>query len=556
MNTTEETLFNVAAYLETSARDYPFRPAVIYPEGRDKNGKVSYTHYTFEQLLSETRRIAKALEKYGIKKGTKTVLMVKPSLEFFALTFALFQAGVVPVLVDPGLGIKNLKVCIAEVKPEAFIGIEKAHIARVLFGWGKDSITKLVTVGKKLFWGGITLEELKNTVTDWDDYQMVKSEAEDIAAIVFTSGSTGVPKGVIYNHRNFYAQIQSFKNTYNMKAGEIDLPTFPLFALFNPALGMTAIIPDMDFTKPASVDPLKIIEAIENFGVTHMFGSPALINKVSRYGAEHKVKFKSLKRVLSAGAPVPYETLARFKQMLPDDGEIHTPYGATECLPITTISGAEIINETKDITAQGKGVCIGRVMYGLDIKIIKITDDPIPEWNDNLVLPNFEVGEIVVKGDNATRSYYNREESTKLAKIYEPNNEFRHRMGDLGYYDDKGRVWFCGRKTHRVVTNKSTFFTITCEAIYNTHPDVYRSALVGVKINNEMTPLICIELEANSKNKDKEQIKKELLDIANKFDHTKEIKHILFHDSFPVDIRHNSKIFREKLAVWSESQLK
>lgn len=558
MNTTENKLINIASLLEESAKKYPYRHAIVVPHGRDKNGKVSYTHYTFEQLWKETKIIAKALNKYGITKGTKTVLMVKPSLDFIALVFALLAGGIVPVIIDPGLGIKNLKVCISEVEPTAFIGITKAHIARLIMGWGKETINKFVTVGgKKLFWGGVTLEELKASVNyNADDYSIVKTDPEDIAAIVFTSGSTGVPKGVVYNHKNFYAEVLTLRDTYDLKPGEVDLPTLPVFALFDPAWGVTSVIPDMDFTKPALVDPKKIIEAVEDFGVTHMFGSPALINRVGRYGEENKVKLKSLKRVLSAGAPVPYKVLERFKKMLTDEAEVYTPYGATECLPVTSMATADILKETRFLTAQGKGVCIGRAVVGVDIKIIKISDEPISTWDDSLIIKDGEIGEIVVKGDNVTQYYYNRKESTALAKIYEKDGkELRHRMGDLGYFDEQGRIWFCGRKAHRVITENGTYFTIPCEAIYNTHADVYRSALVGAKINGKMTPVICIEVDQNSKNKNKDTIKKELLEIASKFDITKEIKYILFNDSFPVDIRHNSKIFREKLAVWAEKEL-
>ena len=556
MNIAEEKLINIASLLEESAEKYPYRPAIIFPEGKDRNGKVSYTHYTFEQLFKETKLIAKALEKYGITKGTKTVLMVKPSLDFIALVYALLSAGIIPVIIDPGLGIKNLKTCIAEVEPTAFIGVTKAHVARIIMGWGKGTINKLITVGgNKLFWGGLTLEELKQTVSNADDYKIMKTDGEDTAAIVFTSGSTGVPKGVVYTHKNFYAEVLTLRDTYGLKPGEVDLPTLPVFALFDPAWGVTSVIPDMDFTKPAEVDPKKIIQAIEDFGVTHMFGSPALVNRVGRYGEENKIKLPSLKRVLSAGAPVPSKVLARFKGMLLEDAEIYTPYGATECLPVTSIGTNEILGETKALTDQGKGVCIGRAVQGVEISVIKISDDVVSQWNDDLKLKTGEVGEIVVKGDNVTKSYYNRKESTDLAKIYEKDGkELRHRMGDLGYFDEKGRIWFCGRKAHRVITDNGVYFTIPCEAIYNTHQDVYRTALVGVKINGKMNPVICIEVDQNSKTKNKDSIKKELFEISNKFEHTKSIKHILFHDSFPVDIRHNSKIFREKLAVWAETQ--
>ncbi|MBC7473178.1 MAG: AMP-binding protein [Candidatus Sericytochromatia bacterium] len=544
---------NIVSALDTIIESHPNKHAILFPESRDKNDQVNYTSYTFKELIEQSNIIAGGLEKFGIKKGCRTVLMVKPTLEFFALTFALFKAGIVPILIDPGMGIKNLKTCIAEAEPEAFIGIPKAHIARVLLGWGKNTIKKNVTVGKKFLWDGVTLEDIKSQGSK--NYNNALTLERDMAAILFTSGSTGIPKGVIYNHGNFASQIESLKKIYDMQPGEIDLPTFPLFALFDPALGMTTVIPEMDFTKPAQADPKKLIYAIERFGITNMFGSPALINTLSRYGVKNNIQLPTLKRVISAGAPVPANTMERFKKMLSKDAQIFTPYGATECLPICSIGSNEILSETRYLTEKGLGVCVGSKVDSVELEIIAITDEPIKEWSELLKIPVGQIGELVVKGKAVTESYYNRPKSNELAKIND-SGKIRHRMGDLGYFDAQGRVWFCGRKAHRIITEKDTLYTIPCESIFNTHPSVYRSALVGVKINNKIEPIICIELEPEMKNTNKDTLKKELLEISAKFEHTKNIKTVLFHDSFPVDIRHNAKIFREKLAVWAEKKLK
>ena len=542
---------NIASHLPAMARHQPHRKAVVFPESRDFAGDAVYTHYTFHKLDNESDRIAAGLIGYGITRGMRTVLMVTPSLDFFALTFALFKIGAVPVLVDPGMGVKNLGKCLAEAEPEAFIGIPKAHLARLFLRWSRNTIKRLITVGSNPFWGGQTLDAIRANVPQDHGFKMAETQSHEVAAILFTSGSTGVPKGVVYTHGIFDDQVKKLKAVYDIQPGEIDLPTFPLFALFAPALGMTAIIPDMDFTRPAKVDPNKIAEAIENFGVTQMFGSPALINRVGRYGVEHGFNFPTLKRVISAGAPVPAAVLERFSQLLPKETQIFTPYGATESLPVASIGSHEILRETTEQTNRGAGVCVGKPVAGINLKIIKITDDPITEWTDELELPTGEIGEITVQGTNVTREYFNRESSTKLAKIADPrNNGFYHRMGDVGYLDDQGRVWMCGRKSHRVITKEGTLFTIPCEAIFNTHPRVFRSALVGVVD----IPVLCVELESDARSCDRKLIKQELMEIASKHDLTKRIGRILFHDSFPVDIRHNAKIFREKLAVWAQRQ--
>ena len=542
---------NIASHLPAMARHQPHRQAVVFPQGRDSSNHVSYTHLTFRQLDDESDRLAAGLIAHGIKRGTHTVLMVTPSLDFFALTFALFKIGAVPVLVDPGMGVRNLGKCLVEARPEAFIGIPKAHLARLLFRWSRDTIKHLVTVGSNPFWGGPTLDIIRAGVPKEHGFKMADTRSEEVAAILFTSGSTGIPKGVVYTHGIFDDQVKKLKNVYQIQPGEIDLPTFPLFALFAPALGMTAIIPDMDFTRPAQVDPVKIAEAIEDFGVTQMFGSPALINRVSRFGVEHGFRFPTLKRVISAGAPVPPVVLERFSRMIPEDTQIFTPYGATESLPVASIGSHEILRETTEHTNRGAGVCVGQPVAGINLKIIKITDDPIAEWSDDIELPMGEIGEITVQGTNVTREYFNRESSNRLAKIADPkNNSFYHRMGDVGYRDDHGRVWMCGRKSHRVVTPDGTLFTIPCEAVFNTHPKVFRTALVGVK----KQPVLCVELEADAQDENQATIKRELLEIGANNELTKTIKRVHFHPAFPVDIRHNAKIFREKLALWAQGQ--
>ena len=544
---------NIASALDETAAKTPDKIAIYYPQNRDSNGEVNYITYTFSELLKQSNIIASGLESYGIKKGTKAVLMVKPSLEFFALTFALFKAGIVPVMIDPGMGTKNLKTCIAEAEPDAFIGIPKAHLARVLFGWGKKTIKKNVTVGKKLFWSGVTLEHIKGVGKA--EYQNAQNHKEDMAAILFTSGSTGVPKGVIYNQDNFSSQIAMLKELYKISPGEIDLPTFPLFALFDPALGMSTVIPEMDFTAPAKADPEKLIYAIKRFGITNMFGSPALLNTLSRYGEKNNIKLPSMKRIISAGAPVSATILERTTKMLTDEARIFTPYGATEALPICSIDNQQILNETRELTDIGKGVCVGLPVKGIKVEVIKITDEPIENWDEDLKVKDGEIGEIVVKGDNVTLAYYNREKSNKIAKIKDVDGTIKHRMGDLGYFDDEGKLWFCGRKAHRVITADETLFTITCESIFNTHEDVFLSALVGVSLKGKTVPVICIELEKNSSNYEINRIQKELLQLAQEYEHTKNIKKVLFHEAFPVDIRHNAKIFREKLAIWAEKNL-
>src|SRR5690606_12281602 len=302
---------------------------------------------------------------------SRTVVMVRPSPEFFLVLFALFKAGAVPVLVDPGIDRRALKQCLDEAQAEAFIGIPLAHVARRLLGWAA-SAKKLVTVGTRMGWGGTTLAAVERAGRGAGP-QLADTGGEEVAAILFTSGSTGVPKGVVYRHRHFVAQINMLGRAFGIEAGGVDLPTFPPFALFDPALGLTSIIPDMDPTRPARADPRRLHDAISRFGVTQLFGSPALVGVLARYGKP----LPGVRRVLSAGAPVPSDVVARMRELLPADGEIWTPYGATECLPVAVIEGREL-QQTRDATDAGAGTCVGRPVPPNDVRIIAISDAPIP----------------------------------------------------------------------------------------------------------------------------------------------------------------------------------
>jgi len=543
---------NIASHLPTIANLQADTLAVA----EQKSGQ----QYTYRQLDDASDIIAKGLMASGIGKGVRTVLMVTPGLDFFALVFALFKVGAILVAVDPGIGTKQLGKCLTEAEPEAFIGSRKAHIARRIFGWARKTIKTNIIVDPGLmpnaFYGRNikNLKDLKQLGAISNKPAEINTVADDIAAILFTSGSTGIPKGVVYTHANFNAQVSTLKNLYHIQPGEIDLSTFPLFALFGPAMGMASIVPDMDFTRPGSVDPVKIFSAIEKYKVTTMFGSPALLNRVGRYGEQQNKKLPGMKRILSAGAPVPAKIIKRITDMLNDGVQVFTPYGATESLPVSSIGSDEVLGSTCHETEKGKGICVGFPVENIDLKIINISDDPITDWHDNLILDRHIIGEIAVKGPQVSKAYYARQQATEMAKINYPAGGFYHRMGDTGYLDEQGRLWFCGRMTQRVVTNNETLFTIPCEGIFNAHTKIFRTALVGINIDGQTNPVICVELEPGNMNEDQEIITTELLKIGAQFEQTKNIHHVLFHPAFPVDIRHNAKIGREKLAVWAEKE--
>ncbi len=541
------------------AAAFPDRPALHIPIGNVRHaGDTPHLTLNFAELNADTDALAHGLESVGIRRGTRVALMVPPGRDFFALTFALLKVAAIPVLIDPGMGVRNLGKCLGEAEPEAFVGVAKAHLARRLFGWARKSIRATVNVGRRRFFCTRGVGELRRNARP---YQMPEVAASDPAAILFTSGSTGVAKGVEYTHGIFAAQVEMLKDTYSIQPGEVDLCTFQLFALFGPALGMAGVVPDMDATRPATMDPKKALAQIRQFGVTNLFGSPAVIRRMASLSEPEAsatvnpnpsltlpARMSTLRRVISAGAPATPAVLERFVRLLPPGVQVFTPYGATEALPVSNIGSDEILTETRHLTDQGRGVCVGRPVKGMTVHVIAISDDPIPTWDATLQLKVNQVGEFVVRGPVVTKRYFHRDEATKLAKIHDPaTGGTLHRMGDVGYIDEQGRMWFAGRKSHRVETPHGTLFTDMVEPVFNTVPWVARTALVGVTRNGVTYPVLCVE--------PKSAVKSDGWDLAAlraagaRHDHTRRIDTFPLVMEFPVDVRHNSKIFREKLAV-------
>jgi acyl-CoA synthetase (AMP-forming)/AMP-acid ligase II len=551
---------NIAAALPRLAATQPDRIAMRCPGSRGADGLARYDiTLSYAELDARSDAIAAGLAKRGVVRGTRTVVMVRPSPEFFLLMFALFKAGAVPVLVDPGIDRRALRQCLDEARPQAFIGIPLAHAARKLLGWAKSArIT--VTTGARAWLGETTLTQVEREGAG-AAAQLAPTAPDDVAAILFTSGSTGVPKGVVYRHRHFIAQAAMLRDAFGIVPGGVNLPTFPPFALFDPALGVTSILPDMDPTRPAKADPRKLHDAIARFGIDQLFGSPALMTVLARYGKP----LPTLQRVMSAGAPVPADVVATLRELLPGDALLWTPYGATECLPVAMVEGREL-EATRTATEAGAGTCVGRPVAPNEVRIIGISDAAIPEWSDGLCLPPGEVGEITVAGPTVTDTYFNRDAQTRLAKIREllptspasasadPAERIVHRMGDVGWLDAEGRLWFCGRKSHRVETAAGPLYTEQVEPVFNTHPDVRRTALVGVGEPGAQVPVLCVELADGVHRRAWPRIERELGEIAAAHPHTAGIARFLRHTGFPVDIRHNAKIGREKLALWAAKQ--
>lgn len=561
---------NIARHLSTMAAMQPGRPALMIPRGRLEDESIDYLTLSFADLDREVDAWVARLQARGVRRGDRTLVMVRQGLPLIASVFALFKLGAVPVVIDPGMGLRAFLRCVRHTRPRVLVGIPLAMMISRVALRAFSSVRVRISADRRLTGrltravGGNRMRSGELNTTAGDDPPV--GGASELAAILFTSGSTGAPKGVCYTHGMFDAQVATIRQTYAIEPGEIDLPLLPIFALFNPALGMTTVVPEINPSRPASLDPAAIVRAIRQENVTNSFGSPTLWRIIAEHAAARSITLPSLRRVLCAGAPVP-PALWELARILLPNGQLHSPYGATEALPVSTISGEEVLGGTACLTREGAGTCVGRPTRGsnqepLRVKILRITDGPIASMETARECGAGEIGEIVVNGPPVTQTYDALPVSNTLAKIPETsgNSEKRprwHRMGDCGYLDENGRLWFCGRRVERVVTQHGTLFTEQVEPIFNQHPAIRRSALVGVGPRDQQQPIVVVELKPGTKRS--ASFEADLLAWALKqaarVDLSR-IRAILIHPRFPVDVRHNAKIHRLTLARWASKRLK
>ena len=543
--------WNVAAMLRAQAENRPSEKALAFPSGTS-GGRTTWDWLTFAELDALSDTFARGFEATGLESGDRTLLLLKPSFDFYGVIFGLMKMGAVPVLMDPGMGVKPLLGCISQIGPVATVAIPPVHVVRLIARGSFASVKKPYTAGSKWFWGGHSLAQVKAAGAGDTPYELRTYAADEEAAIVFTSGSTGLPKGVSYRHASFTAATEQIRDVYGLGPGTRVVECFAPFAIFDLCMGSTCIIPDMNLSKPATAQPERIADAIQLNDATVAFASPIVWVNTVRWCQKNKVTFPTLTKVLSAGAPIPPDLHRRFRDVLPEGAEVHTPYGCTEGMPVANVSTNTILGETAAKTAAGHGTCVGALAPQIRVRIIGITEDAIPTWSDDLELPQGEIGEIVLSGPVVSPEYKENPDANRKSKIQEGDTVL-HRMGDLAYFDDQGRLWFCGRKGHRLQTESGMIPAVPVEGVFNEHPKVWRTALVGVGERGSEVPVLCVEAEAGETFTAADA--EEMLALASGTRWEGVVSTWLLHTAFPTDARHNSKIRREDLKVWASKQL-
>ncbi len=474
---------------------------------------------TFAELDSRVATFAQALVQRGVEAGQRVAVLVPPSIDLIALVYACWRIGAVTVIADRGLGINGLGRAVKSSRVQHVVGIRSAVVAARTLRWAPRASL-------------IELKSLQNSMQLEGLNQLGRPEPthEDLAAILFTSGATGPAKGVRYTHGQLGAQRDILQQVYNISDTDSFVAAFAPFALFGPALGITTGLADMDVTSPATLTAKALDDACRATRATMVFASPAALANVLKTASTNLSSLKLVRLVMSAGAPVPIDTLRQMKQLCPD-AEMHTPYGMTEVLPV-----ADLSLQQREAVGEGLGVCVGQPVDGCHVKIVAIE-------GGTTNLPTGECGEVVVSARWMSLGY-NRLWLTQQNARFESDGLTWHRTGDVGHLDSDGNLWIEGRVVHMIHGSHGSITPVPLEVVCEKIAGVKRAAAVG--IGEKGVQQLVIVLETDQAKEDiapphfATQVRESLPDL--------DVVAIWETKKLPVDIRHNSKIDRTALA--------
>ncbi len=520
--------YNVIELLRRAATDIPDHIALTFME-KERSIKIS-----FGQLWEQVDSFSTALLAKGLAPGERVILMIPMSIELYVALLGTIKMGGVAVFVDPWVGRNQIAAFCAFASPSAYIGVGKSHLLR-LFSRKLLQIPLTITTGPAVAGipAGYSLKKLLSGFKG--DQEIYNAKPDDPALITFTSGSSGLPKGANRTHGFLLSQYEALTDEFPYRQDDIDMPMFPVFALRNLAGRITSVIPDMDFRMVSEVDSSVILDQISQNGVTTCTASPPFINRLAEHLIENNLTPPPIRRVLTGGAPVDSGHLERWRQALPDT-DFEIVYGSTEAEPVAHISLEDRLQAEQD--GGENGYCTGRLTSRLQAKIISIVKGPVTvagKW-ENIELPRGEAGELIVAGDHVCTGYYNNPQAVGENKITGPGGTIWHRMGDTGYFDDKGMFWLVGRLHSTIVRNGKVWHAQLVEQkVRRCLPSAEMVAAIGLEGENDSEELVVVvKIPAGTSPRNlADDLKGQGVEV-DRIIQTREV--------LPLDPRHNSKI--------------
>ncbi|MHA7155209.1 alpha/beta fold hydrolase [Arthrobacter sp. TMN-50] len=520
-------------------------------------------------LEAEVQSLAAALRSVGVSRGSRISLMVPPGVELTVLLYACLRIGAVIIVADAGLGRQGLSKAVRGTVPDFLVGIDLALTAARLFRWPgrRISVAPLPTAKRKVLGVEHSLAELRAagaraSVTPATTAASGTAAADVLdpdadAAILFTSGSTGPAKGVVYTHRRLAAMRDTVAQTFGIQPGDGLVAGFAPFALLGPALGTTSITPAMDVTKPKTLSAAALADAVAAINATAVFASPAALRNIlatrGNLTAAGREALTGVSLLLSAGAPVPSSLLTDLLEILPA-ASLHTPYGMTEALPVTdvdleSILSAETYAAGSTVPDAGNGVCVGRAVAGARITISPL--DQSGTANGQPTTAAGVTGEILVSAPHVKERYHR----LWITQSDSSRTGGWHRTGDVGHFDDEGRLWVEGRLPHIVTSPTGVVTPVGVEQALETVDAVGLAAVVGVGPTGTQAVVAVVESvpPVTKPGLAPAALAAGARDAARSAG--VELSAVLVVPSLPTDIRHNAKIDRTRVASWAAGVL-
>lgn len=500
---------------------------------------------SFRQLAREVSRVSAGLVNFGVAKGDRVALLILPGIDLAVCLYACWQMGAVVVVADAGLGARGMTRALNSADPDYLIGNTKALTAARTLGWPGIRISSqaMSPTAARLLNASTSLDELRRRGEGRP--APTPPEPTDEAAIGFTSGATGPAKGVAYRHHQMQAQRDALINLYGIGDGDRLVAAFGPFALYGPMMGIPSVVPDMEVTSPGSLTGQAFAEAVDAVDATLVFASPAALKNLSATSADIPPPLRralaQVRLVMSAGAPVPPETLRATLRLMPG-AEAHTPYGMTEVLPVADINLVDI-----EAAGTGNGVCVGRPVPGVEVMI-----DPL--GSDGVVVGEM-TAEADVTGEVCVRAPHMRDGYDQL--WWTEHTASRptgwHRSGDIGHFDEDGRLWIEGRMGHIITSAQGPLTPVGLEQSVLELPEVSNAAAVGV--GPPGTQLVVIVVMPSDRPRRADLADAALADRVRSAIAGVDVAAVLTVPEIPVDKRHNSKVDRSRIATWAADVL-